>query len=161
MLWIKVLLLFILVPGIADVLLPGLILTGLGKLTFPGFGLWQIIGLILMAFGLGIILWVCQAFIRGGKGTPAPFDPPRRFVNDGLYRWVRNPMYLGAAFIIPLGEALFFSTFWLVPYAALLMLLLHIYVVNIEEPALRKRFGRPYQKYLHTVPRWFPHPPGE
>ena len=161
MLWIKVFLLFILVPGVADVLLPGLVLLGLNKLTFDTFGPVQIIGLILIVVGLALVLWVCQAFVRGGKGTPAPFDPPRHFVSEGLYRWVRNPMYLGAAVFIPVGEAVYFGTFWLVVYAAVLMGILHIYVVNFEEPTLVKRFGRPYQKYLHTVPRWIPRKPGD
>jgi protein-S-isoprenylcysteine O-methyltransferase Ste14 len=161
MLWVKVFLLFLLFPGIADVLLPGLILLGLKKLDFAAIGAWQIVGLVLIAFGLFLVAWVCQAFVRGGKGTPAPFDPPRHFVSEGLYRWTRNPMYLGAALFIPLGEACFFKTFWLVIYAALLMGLLHIYVTNFEEPSLVKRFGRPYQKYLHTVPRWIPRKPGD
>jgi protein-S-isoprenylcysteine O-methyltransferase Ste14 len=149
------------VPGIADVLIPGLILLWLHKLAFSSFGLWQVAGLVLIALGLGIVLWVCQAFVRTGRGTPAPFDPPHQFVTVGLFRWVRNPMYLGAALLIPLGEALYFQTWWLLVYTAALMLILHIYLVYFEEPALLKRFGRPYQKYLHTVPRWIPRKPGE
>jgi protein-S-isoprenylcysteine O-methyltransferase Ste14 len=161
MLWLKVILLFLAVPGIADVLIPGLILEWLGKLALPSIGVLQIIGLILVLAGLLMIAWVCQAFVRHGKGTPAPFDPPHQFVNQGLYRWLRNPLYFGAALLIPLGETLFSETYWLILYAAILLLILHIYIVYFEEPALIRRFGRPYRKYLRTVPPWIPRIPRE
>ncbi len=161
MLWPKITLMFIIVPGVADVLIPALILAAVRQLRLPPFGISQGIGCLLAALGLTAVIWVCQAFARRGKGTPAPFDPPRRFVMEGLYRWVRNPMYIGAGILIPLGEAFFFETFWLALYAALLWLGLHLYITRFEEPALIRRFGRPYRKYLRTVPRWLPHPPKE
>ena len=159
MAWLKMFTLFLLMPGIVDVLVPWLILSRAGRLAFTGLGVLQIVGLVLALAGLGLIVWVGQAFIRGGNGTPAPFDTPRRFVSEGLYRWVRNPMYLGVAILIPFGEAFFFASAWLLPYMAVVILLLHLYIVYSEEPALIKRFGRPYKKYLRTVPRWLPRPP--
>jgi len=158
-LWVKVVLLFFTVTGVGDVLLPWLILTWLNQLTYTSFGVWQILGFLLAAIGLAMVIWVCQAFVRRGQGIPAPFNPPHQFVSTGLYRWLRNPMYLGAAVLIPLGESAFFEVPWLILYSAVLLLALQIYVVYFEEPALSKRFGRPYKKYLRTVPRWIPRIP--
>lgn len=159
MLWIKVILLFIAVPGIADVLLPWLILTGGKALNFPAFGIWQGVALFFILSGLAAVIWVCLEFIRYGHGTPAPFDPPRKFVAHGLYKWVRNPMYLGAGLLIPLGEALYFQSWGLVLYTAIVLLFLHLYIVYREEPELERRFGKPYLKYKRTVSRWIPKPP--
>ena len=159
MLWVKMFVLFLAVPGIADVLIPWLILSSANKFQFTIFGFWQIAGTFFVLAGLVAVIWVCQAFVRHGKGTPAPFDPPHQFVSAGLYRWVRNPMYLGAAVLIPLGEALFFKTGWFILYIAILFLMIHLYVVYFEEPALIRRFGRPYKKYMRVVPRWIPHIP--
>lgn len=159
MLWIKVFLLFITVPGIVDALLPWLIVSGGKAMSFPAFGILQGIGLLPILAGLAMAIWVCLEFIRYGHGTPAPFDPPRQFVHHGLYRWVRNPMYLGAGVFIPLGEALYFGSWWLVLYAAVLMGILHLYIVYREEPELERRYGRPYLKYKRNVSRWIPRAP--
>lgn len=159
MLWVKVILLFIAVPGIADVLIPWLILTHGQALTFPTFGVFQGIGLFLILAGTAIVIWVCQEFVRSGHGTPAPFDPPRHLVHNGLYRWVRNPMYLGAGLLIPVGEALYFSSWWLVLFAVIVIGILHLYIVYREEPELERRYGRPYLKYKRNVSRWIPRPP--
>ncbi len=159
MLWIKVILLFIAVPGIADVLLPWLIVSGGKALSFPAFGIWQGVALFFILAGLAAVIWVYQQFIHYGHGIPAPFDPPRKFVAYGLYRWVRNPMYLGAGLLIPFGEALYFNSWGLILYAAIVLLGLHFYIVLREEPELERRFGRPYLKYKRTVSRWIPKPP--
>ena len=159
MLWVKVFLLFLAVPGIADALIPWLILTHRKALEFPPFGVMQGIGLFLILVGLAIVVWVCQEFVRFGHGTPAPYDPPRQFVHCGLYRWVRNPMYLGAGLLILLGEALYFGSWWLVFYAAIVVGMLHLYIIFREEPELERRFGRPYLKYKRNVSRWIPRPP--
>jgi protein-S-isoprenylcysteine O-methyltransferase Ste14 len=159
--WLKVILFSFVLPGVANLLIPWGLLAWLGKLTFATFGVMQAIGSLLALAGLTLIVWVCLAFFRRDKGKPAPFDPPHQFVNKGLFRWLRNPLYLGAAVLIPLGEACFFETFWLAFYAAVLFLISHLYVVYIEEPTLVRRFGRPYKKYLRTVPRWIPRIPHE
>jgi Putative protein-S-isoprenylcysteine methyltransferase len=159
--WLKVVIFNILLPGIADLLIPWGLLTRLGKWHFAGFGVLQIFGCLFALMGLCLIFWVGLTFFRRGKGKPAPFDPPRQFVSKGLFSWLRNPLYLGAALLIPLGEACFFETLWLTAYAALLFLTCHLYVVYREEPTLVRRFGRPYKKYLRTVPRWIPRIPRE
>jgi protein-S-isoprenylcysteine O-methyltransferase Ste14 len=159
MLWVKVILLFLLIPGIADVLVPWIILTKSGTLSMPAIGWLQVAGILVACAGLVIVIWVFQALARFGRGTPAPFDPPRQFVRRGLFRWVRNPLYLGAAVFIPLGEVLFFKSWQLLVYTVILFAILHLYVVLVEEKELERRFGRPYQKYLRTVPRWIPRRP--
>ncbi len=115
------------------------------------------LAIALMAIG-GVIMLLCvTAFAWTGRGTPAPWDPPRRLVVTGLYRWVRNPMYLGMGFALG-GEAL------LIPSIAreiVIMLLILWAVVNgfvmlYEEPKLRELFGDDYKTYCENVRRWIP-----
>ncbi len=154
MLWIKTILLTLLVPGIACFLIPYFILkpAGLEMVHSPVI---RVVGILLMALGICGFSWVSQAFARFGKGTPAPFDPPKKFVAIGLYRFVRNPMYLGAVTVI-LGEALLFGSWKLLAYAAAVLTALHLFVVLYEEPSLYRRFGEPYRHYVNEVPRWLP-----
>ncbi len=154
MLWIKTIFLTILVPGVACFLVPYFIIKPSGIEMIPSLPL-RILGILLMILGACGLSWVSQAFVRFGKGTPAPFDPPREFVARGLYRFVRNPMYIGAVTVI-LGEALLFASWNLLIYGAAVLAMLHFFVVLYEEPSLYKRFGEPYRQYLHNVPRWIP-----
>jgi protein-S-isoprenylcysteine O-methyltransferase Ste14 len=82
-------------------------------------------------------------------------DPPTYLVISGLYRYVRNPMYVGALLII-LAEAVYFAAPWLVLYAAGLWASLHTFLVILEEPQLKHRFGADYEQYIKAVPRWIP-----
>lgn len=154
MLWVKTLFLTLLVPGTACFFIPYLILkpTGMDMVSSP---ILRILGVLLMALGICGFSWVSQAFVRLGKGTPAPFDPPKEFVANGLYRFVRNPMYLGAVTVI-LGEAILFGSWRLFIYAAAVLATLHFFVILYEEPSLYRRFGEPYRQYTQTVPRWMP-----
>ena len=93
------------------------------------------------------------AFI--GKGTPAPFDPPRRLVVQGPYRIVRNPMYMGAGMALG-GAALFYRSSALAAYVVLFLLVTHLFVVWYEEPTLRGLFGAEYDAYCRRVRRWGP-----
>jgi len=92
-------------------------------------------------------------FVTKGRGTPAPFDPPREFVASGPYRYVRNPMYLGAAAVI-LGAGLAISSPSIVMLALAFLLITHLFVVVYEEPALANKFGVSYQRYSSSVHRW-------
>ena len=114
-------------------------------------------GLLPLVAGTAIVLWCAFAFAFVGRGTPAPFDPPRRLVVVGLYRYVRNPMYLGLALILA-GEwilvgALSFAAVW---YPVLLFIAIFLFVVTYEEPALRNKFNGDYVEFCQNVPRWFP-----
>jgi len=90
-----------------------------------------------------------------GKGTPAPFDPPRRLVVRGPYRFVRNPMYIGAALALA-GAALFYGSWPLLGYMGLFLLITHLFVRLYEEPVLRRLFGTEYEEYCRVVRRWRP-----
>jgi protein-S-isoprenylcysteine O-methyltransferase Ste14 len=115
----------------------------------------QIAGMILVAIGTLIALWCVLTFVFIGKGTPAPFDPPRRLVIRGPYRFVRNPMYIGAGLTIA-GAAVFYESLSILCYTALFFLITHLFVVFYEEPTLRRMFGDDYEAYLRRVRRWVP-----
>ena len=114
-------------------------------------------GLVLLA-GAAIYFQCLGAFGAFGRGTPAPIDPPKRLVVRGPYRYVRNPMYLGVLTVI-LGWALFFGSWPLAGYGAAVGVAFHAFVVGVEEPMLRRRFGEPYARYGREVDRWLPRLP--
>jgi protein-S-isoprenylcysteine O-methyltransferase Ste14 len=145
----------IVVPGGACLLIPYLILTALHTSLTPPFGFLQVIAIPIFAGGVYMVLWVSKAFVRQGKGTPIPIQPPTRLVVTGLYRYVRNPMYVGAILII-FAEVIFYFSFWLALYGAGLWALLHTFMILFEEPQLKRRFGADYERYLSEVPRWIP-----
>jgi protein-S-isoprenylcysteine O-methyltransferase Ste14 len=95
--------------------------------------------------GAALALWCIAAFAFLGRGTPAPFDPPRHLVVRGPYRYLRNPMYLGATLALA-GASLFYESMALAAYAAGFVLLMHGFVVLYEEPALAAAVGREYQE---------------
>ena len=115
----------------------------------------QVAGLVLGAMGAAIALWCIFTFVRVGKGTPAPFDPPRRLVMRGPYRYIRNPMYVGAALALS-GAALFYRSLALLAYALVFLATTHLFVVWYEEPVLRRTFGEQYDAYCARVGRWWP-----
>lgn len=111
------------------------------------------IGLVLASAG-ALLAGTCIAtFVTRGRGTPAPFDPPREFVASGPYRYVRNPMYVGATAVI-LGAGLALSSLSIVVLALVFVLIMHLVVVLYEEPALAARFGASYEHYRSSVHRW-------
>jgi protein-S-isoprenylcysteine O-methyltransferase Ste14 len=115
----------------------------------------QIIGMLIGGIGAVIALWCIFTFAWIGRGTPAPFDPPRRLVIRGPYRFVRNPMYIGAGLSLA-GAALFYEALPLLAYGAIFLLASHLFVVSYEEPKLRRTFGSEYEAYCHRVRRWWP-----
>jgi protein-S-isoprenylcysteine O-methyltransferase Ste14 len=115
----------------------------------------QLAGMLIGAAGAAVALWCILTFASVGRGTPAPFDPPRRLVIKGPYRFVRNPMYLGAGLALA-GAALFYKSLLLLGYTGLFFLATHLFVVWYEEPALRRTFGQEYAAYCGRVRRWWP-----
>jgi protein-S-isoprenylcysteine O-methyltransferase Ste14 len=115
----------------------------------------QFLAILVAGLGLTMVIWVSTAFVRQGKGTPIPSEPPTRLVITGLYRYVRNPMYLGAIVIV-CAEVVYFGSAALLLYAAALWASLHIALVVFEEPQLKRRFGPDYEQYFAEVPRWIP-----
>ena len=105
--------------------------------------------------GTSTYLWCLWDFATFGRGTPAPIDAPKRLVVRGLYRYVRNPMYIGVLLVV-IGWALYFASSVLLGYTAAIGLAFHLFVALYEEPALRKAFGAEYERYSSEVNRWVP-----
>ena len=135
--------------------LPARVLSLSGIVRPAAIGAPQVAGMILGAAGAAVALWCVFAFAFIGRGTPAPFDPPRRLVIRGPYRFVRNPMYIGAGLALA-SAALFYESWPLLGYAGLFLLVTHLFVVLYEEPTLRRTFGQHYDAYCRQVRRWLP-----
>lgn len=116
------------------------------------------VGFVLAAAGAMLAATCIATFAIRGRGTPAPFDPPREFVASGPYRYVRNPMYLGAAAVI-LGAGLVVQSPSIVLLAFAFLAITHLFVVIHEEPALAREFGASYEQYRSSVHRWLIWPP--
>jgi protein-S-isoprenylcysteine O-methyltransferase Ste14 len=144
------------------VLVPGVIA---GYIPWRFFGLdrarvdWSrpvdLLGLLCIVLGIGLLAACIAEFARRGRGTLSPVDPPRHLVVRGLYRYVRNPMYLSVTAII-LGEALLMRSWPLAFYWAVFFTCVNIFVIGYEEPALRRQFGASYDEYRQQVGRWIP-----
>lgn len=148
---VKTLIFSVLVPGTVGVYIPWR-LRGVGPHEVSALG-WM--GLAPLAMGAGVYLWCAWDFAAFGLGTPLPLDAPKRLVARGLYRFVRNPMYVGVLLLI-LGQALWFESVAILWYALAVALLFHLFVVLYEERALRSKFGESYRQYCSRVPRWLP-----
>ena len=144
------------VPGLGGVYVPWLILTRHGDALRPIA--WYAVAVIAAG---ALLYFSCQwVFGAVGRGTPGVWDSPRQVISVGPYRWVRNPIYIGALLIVS-GEAWLFGSVAVLLYAAALAVAFHLLVVGYEEPRLRTRFGNAYETYRRTVPRWIPRRPRE
>ena len=141
--------------GLVLIYLPGRFFSWSGIIRPAVIGPPQIVGIIIGCVGAAAALWCIFTFAFIGKGTPAPFDPPRRLVIQGPYRFVRNPMYIGAGLALA-GAALFYQSWTLLLYTGLFFLATHLFVVVYEEPTLRRTFGAEYEAYCNRVGRWRP-----
>ena len=141
--------------GIVLIYVPTRLLPEAGLIRPAVVGSAQITAMIIGALGAGITPWCIFTFAFVGKGTPAPFDPPRRLVIRGPYRFVRNPMYIGAGLALS-GAALFYGSWSILTYAGVLLLAMHFFVIAYEEPTLRRTFGAEYETYCQQVGRWWP-----
>jgi protein-S-isoprenylcysteine O-methyltransferase Ste14 len=141
--------------GLVLIYLPTRLLAWTGVVQPNTLGVGQIAGMVIGTIGAVIALWCIFSFGTIGQGTPAPFDPPRRLVVRGPYRFVRNPMYIGAGLALG-GAALFYGSLPMLGYTLLFFILAHLFVLWYEEPTLRRTFGEGYQAYCHRVRRWWP-----
>ena len=121
-------------------------------------GLLGAAGAALAIAGWAVLLWCAREFALRGRGTPAPYDPPRDLVVSGLYRYVRNPMYVGVVASV-VGQAAVYRSPSVLWYAAILAVSFHARILVYEEPKLRELFGRSFADYCARVPRWIPRPP--
>ena len=124
---------------------------------FPSQNPARWLGLVPLIPGAMITISCFVNFFLVGKGTPAPFDAPRHLVVSGPYRYVRNPMYLGAGLVL-VGCGILFAQFSgvLVGYALGIVVLVNLFVFLYEEPTLRHKFGAEYEEYCRNVRRWIP-----
>ena len=142
--------------GLVLIYLPARVLSWSGIVRPAAIEAPQVAGMVIGAAGAAVALWCVFTFAFIGRGTPAPFDPPRRLVIQGPYRFVRNPMYIGAGLALA-GAALFYQSWPLLGYTGLFFLVTHLFVLGYEEPTLRRTFGQEYEAYCRQVRRWWPH----
>lgn len=157
-LFIRNLAMIILFPGTVTVYIPYRILT---PVSFPGPSVWanyQFAAALLVAIGGAILLKSIWSFARVGSGTLAPFDETRTLVVTGLYRYVRNPMYVGVMLIL-LAEAWFFLSQRLLMYAGLCFVIANLLIIGYEENRLRHKYGDEFRQYCKHVRRWIPGKP--
>jgi protein-S-isoprenylcysteine O-methyltransferase Ste14 len=128
---------------------------GLGQVQLDPTNVAHIAGLFWVALGVALLGACILEFARSGRGTLAPVDPPRELVVQGLYRYVRNPMYLSVTAIV-LGELLLTRSRALLAYWLIWFSAVNLFVIGYEEPALRRRFGASYERYTQQVGRWLP-----
>ena len=150
---LKNLLFTVLVPGTVAVYLPLLI----AQHRSPVSGLALTFALAVLTLGTAIYVWCVWDFATFGRGTPAPIDAPKNLVVHGLYRYTRNPMYVGVLTVI-LGWAALFRIGNLVLYALVVGACFHLFIVLYEERHLAGEFGSQYEAYRSQVARWLPRP---
>jgi protein-S-isoprenylcysteine O-methyltransferase Ste14 len=146
---------FALAPGVVAGVVPWL-LTGWRARALPAWWLpLRVAGVVLLVAGAGVLVHAFARFVTEGIGTPAPVAPTQELVVGGLYRYVRNPMYLAVLAAI-VGQALVLGRLVLLPYAALVAAAFVAFVHWYEEPTLDEQFGARYQAYRRAVPGWWP-----
>jgi protein-S-isoprenylcysteine O-methyltransferase Ste14 len=155
-LWVRSVVFALLLPGTVVLVVPMILASNDGG--HVEIGAWNWLGTPLVAIGAAALCWCIADFARHGQGTLAPVDPPRFVVRSGLYRHVRNPMYVAVVTTL-VGEALLLESAWIAAWTALVFLLVNAFVRGYEEPTLRATFGEDYEHYMRTTPRWIPRRP--
>lgn len=122
---------------------------------FLGSGLGRWVGAAFALVGAAMVVESFARFALKGLGTPAPIAPTKHLVMSGLYRYVRNPMYVGVVSAI-FGQALWFGSSALLAYGAAVWAAFHLFVLLYEEPTLKRQFGSEYDAFRRHVPRWLP-----
>jgi len=148
-------LVFVAAPAMVAGLIPWLITQWEFQPPFLAVELTRVVGVALIMVGVIGLLDSFARFALQGVGTPAPIAPTRNLVVTGLYRHVRNPMYVSVVAFI-LGQALLFGDWRLFLYGALVFVAFHIFVLAYEEPTLRESYGAEYETYRANVARWLP-----
>ena len=162
MLWLRGIIFTILVPGTVAGYIPYLLIRN--RMADLNWGQWHYAGLPIFIIGILIYLITALSFLMRGKGTPAIWfteaigwligKEPVKMVSNGLYKYSRNPMYLGVMTTV-LGEAIYFHQTILLRYVVILFIIFHLVVVLIEEPHLAQKFGEEYKQYKKKTRRWF------
>ena len=145
-------------PGTVVVLIPYLLLPSIADAFSGRHSALRYAGVPFVLIGAAGLLWCIWNFFSAGRGTISPVDPPKHLVVRGLYKYVRNPMYVSVVAIL-LGEAMFFLSLPILIEGVVFFLLANLFVAYYEEPNLRRKFGESYENYLRTVHRWIPSRP--
>jgi len=143
-------------PGIVAGYVPWRICRWHVEAPLLGISSLRLVGVLLIAAGLTVLLDSFARFALQGLGTPAPIFPTRHLVVSGLFRYVRNPMYIAVVSLI-LGQGLFFGSFLVLEYGIAVFVGFYLFVLIYEEPTLLKSYGREYEQFCANVPRWIPH----
>ena len=146
---------FLVGPGIVAGLIPWWLTGWRVREPVPYWAPMRVLGVILLAAGLFALVQAFVRFVVEGLGTPAPIAAPERLVVGGLYRYVRNPMYVAVLTVI-VGQALILGQLVLLPYTAAFWVITAAFVRWYEEPALTRRFRPDYEAYRRAVPAWRP-----
>ncbi len=160
MLFLRSLFFTLVLPGSATILFPYLLLSRQRPTLLPHWAVIQTLSLLPIAAGALILFRCIWDFAVIGRGTLAPIDPPKVLVVQGLYRYVRNPMYVGVLLVL-LGEAALFESGTLLAYTAVFFTVVNLFILLYEEPALQGQFGESYTRYRAQVRRWLPRRPAE
>jgi protein-S-isoprenylcysteine O-methyltransferase Ste14 len=145
----------VLAPGFVAGVAPWWISRWRVEASWPGMPLIRLVGAVLIALGAAGLLDSFGRFAFQGLGTPAPVFPTRHLVVSGLYRFVRNPMYVAVVAAI-LGQGMVLGSVALLQYGGVVWLLFHVFVLAYEEPSLRSAYGSEYKLFCSHVPRWLP-----
>src|SRR5262245_52143221 len=140
---------FLALPGVVAIAVPA----WFAAANLRAGGRLHPVGLLPLLAGFALLLWCVRDFYVTGKGTLAPWSPPKHLVTTGLYRYSRNPMYLAVAVML-IGWALAFMSRSLAIYAGIVILAFHFRVVFGEEPWLARTHGAAWEEYRARVPRW-------
>jgi protein-S-isoprenylcysteine O-methyltransferase Ste14 len=146
---------FLLAPGVVVGLIPWLLTRWQAREPLPYWTPVRVLGVILLVAGLIALVQAFVRFVVEGFGTPAPVAAPDRLVVGGVYRYVRNPMYVAVLAAI-IGQALLLGRLGLLLYAGAAWLIVAAFVHWYEEPTLTRRFGAEYEAYRRAVPAWWP-----
>jgi protein-S-isoprenylcysteine O-methyltransferase Ste14 len=147
--FLRALVAFLVLPGVVALAIPAII----GVRELNAGGRFFAIGLLPLACGFALLSWCVRDFYVAGKGTLAPWSPPRHLVTVGLYRYSRNPMYVAVTMMLA-GWAVCFWSATLAVYAVSVLVGFHLRVVFGEEPWLARTHGAAWDEYKSKVPRW-------
>jgi protein-S-isoprenylcysteine O-methyltransferase Ste14 len=155
LLFLETIVFTVVVPGAVTFWIPRDLLGIWGPTSPTSWSVRHVLALVPLTLGLAVYLRCLWEFAARGRGIPAPIDHPKQLVVTGLYRYVRNPMYVGVLLSL-LGEALFFASRRFLVYAIIWLAVVHLNVILYEEPNLRRKFGSSYERYVTGVRRWIP-----
>ncbi len=151
---LKTIIFILLVPGFLLGVVPVYAIPKIPGIALPP-GPWNWAAVPFWIVGIAVVVWCAADFVRKGRGTPIPLDPPKELVVSGLYHFVRNPMYVGAL-LVQVGTIIWFGTLAQAVYWFFLFIGFNLFIRANEEPYLRKLFGARYEAYCQAVPRWIP-----